>query len=71
MVVVNGRRIYFGQLPYGHYKDRTGIWDDLDHEDEKRRDAFRRRFEGMKLKDGTRAIDNPESPAYHSYRILW
>jgi hypothetical protein len=26
---------------------------------------------GIKLKDGSRAIDNPLSPAWHSLRILW
>ena len=26
---------------------------------------------GIKLKDGTKAIKNELSPAYHSYNVLW
>ncbi len=55
-----------------HFFDRTGLLPkNLNHKDSKRRKNFRDRMSGIKLKDGSRAIDNPLSPAYHALRILW
>jgi hypothetical protein len=71
MVIVDGKKIHFGSSKMEHYKDRTGIWKDKDHFDKKRRESFRKRISGIKLKDGSRAIDDPKSPAWHSLRILW
>ena len=71
MTVVDGKKINFGDSRYGHYKDRTGIWKSLDHGDTKRRENYRKRHGNIKLKDGSLAINNPSSPAYHSYRIFW
>jgi hypothetical protein len=75
MVVVekDGKKktIHFGARAMEHFKDRTGIWKSKDHGDTQRRKNFRDRMGGIKLKDGSRAIDNPLSPAWHSYRILW
>lgn len=48
-----------------------GMEDYLDHNDKERRKNFRARMSGIKLKDGTRAIDKKPSPAYLSYYILW
>jgi|TARA_Y100001963_G_C6678430_1_gene398636 hypothetical protein len=75
MVVVEhkGKKktIHFGASSMEQFKDRTGIWKSKDHGDSKRRKNFRDRMGGIKLKDGSRAIDNPLSPAYHALRILW
>jgi hypothetical protein len=54
-----------------HFKDRTGIWKSLDHGDTQRRKNFRDRMSGVKKKDGSRAVDDVFSPAYHALRILW
>ena len=35
------------------------------------RDNYRKRHSKILLKDGTRAIDKPYSPAYLSYYLLW
>ncbi len=54
-----------------HFKDRTGLFKTLDHGDSARRKNFRTRMSGIKKKDGSRAVDDPFSPAYHALRILW
>lgn len=71
MTVVNNKTIHFGQLPYEHFKDKTGIWSKLDHGDEKRRKNYRTRHSKIKNKEGQFVINNPLSPAYHSFNILW
>ena len=65
------RTIHFGARAMEHFKDRTGIWKSKDHGDSGRRENFRKRMGGIKLEDGSRAVDNPLSPAYHALRILW
>ena len=65
------RTIHFGASGMGHFKDKTGIWKSKDHNDSTRRKSFRARMSGIKLKDGSRAVDSPLSPAYHALRILW
>ena len=65
------RTIHFGASSMEHFKDKTGIWKNKDHKDATRRKSFRSRMSGIKLKDGSRAVDNPLSPAYHALRILW
>jgi hypothetical protein len=37
----------------------------------KRRDNYHARHGAIKLKDGSRAVDNPFQPAYHSAKPLW
>tara|TARA_R100000388_G_scaffold94976_2_gene84689 strand:+ start:1148 stop:1441 length:294 start_codon:yes stop_codon:yes gene_type:complete len=78
MVVVekDGKKktIHFGNRKGSaneHFKDRTGIWKSLDHGDSQRRKNFRTRMSGIRKKDGSRAIDDPMSAAYHALRILW
>lgn len=65
------RLIHFGDKRYEHYKDRIGKFSHLDHGDKQRRKNYRARHEGIKLSDGSRAIDNKSSPAYWSYKYLW
>ena len=75
MVIVekNGKKrtIHFGARSMGHFKDKTGIWKSKDHGDKDRRKSFRARMSGIIRKDGTKAVSDPMSPAYHALRILW
>lgn len=71
MTIVDGKKVHFGARSMGHFKDKTGIWKSKDHNDTKRRASFRARMGGVKLKDGSKAVNNPSSPAYHALRILW
>lgn len=71
VVVKNGSNIHFGDKYSEHYRDKTGFYSDLNHNDKQRRTSFRKRMEGIKLKDGSRAIDNKMQPAFYSYHYLW
>ncbi len=70
-VVVGGRTINFGDSSMEHYKDKTGIWKSKDHLDNKRRKSYLARSGGIKTKDGKLTKNDPNSPNYHSRRILW
>lgn len=65
------RTIHFGARSMGHFRDKTGIWKSKDHGDKDRRKSFRARMSGIIRKDGTKAVSDPMSPAYHALRILW
>ena len=65
------RTIHFGARLMGHFRDKTGIWKSKDHGDKDRRKSFRARMSGIIRKDGTKAVSDPMSPAYHALRILW
>ncbi len=74
MVVVNGKKIHFGNsiAPANqHFKDKTGIWKQLDHGDPVRRKNYLTRTAGIKDKNGKLTKDNPESANYHARRVLW
>lgn len=71
MVVVNGVKIHFGDIRYKHFKDKTGIYKNLDHGDKKRQKNYLTRARGIKDKSGKLTKDNPLSPNYHAIRILW
>lgn len=64
----NGRevRIPFGDSTMEHYKDSTGLglWEHKNHQDNKRRDLFRKRHCGF-LRTGY------YSPSYFSINFLW
>lgn len=71
-VKVNGKWISFGDKRYEHFEDKAlGSYSNLNHFDKKRRANFRARVKGIKLKDGTPAYLNKNSPAYWSYHYLW
>ena len=69
--IVNGKEVHFGDIRYQHFKDKTGIHKNLDHNDPKRRKNYLTRSAGIKDKNGNLTKDNPKSPNYHSRRILW
>ena len=71
MTIVDGKKVHFGDNRYEHFKDKTGIYKSLDHNDAKRRNNYRTRHSKIKNKQGQIVINLPSSPAYHSFRILW
>jgi len=71
-VYVNNKWIHFGQNPYQHYKDRTGLLPkELNHLDKERRRKYLNRSRGIRNKEGELTALNPESANYHAINILW
>ena len=70
-VVVDNKTIHFGSSKMQHFKDKTGIWKELDHNDKKRRDNYLKRSKAIKNKKGELTWKDPNSANYHSIRILW
>ena len=68
MTIVDGKKVHFGNPSYQHFKDKTGIWKKLDHNDPERRKNY---SSGIKNKQGQLTKDIPSSPNYHAIRILW
>ena len=68
--IVDGKEIHFGDTRYEHFKDKTGIHKNLDHNDPKRRKNYLTRTANQRNKDGL-TKDNVKSPNYHARRILW
>lgn len=62
MVMYQNKPIHFGALGY---KDYTV------HNDEKRRENYRKRHMAIKLKDGRLAFKVKSQPAFWSYTLLW
>lgn len=71
MVKVNNKIIHFGSRDMEHFKDKTGIWQNKNHYDDKRRKSYLSRSGGIKKKDGSLTKDDPTSANYHSRNILW
>ena len=72
----SGKWVHFGNLKgtaTQQYKDITGLglYSHLDHNDPKRRVAYRKRHGAIKLKSGKLAVLDPEQPAFYSWRFLW
>ena len=71
MVTVNNKVIHFGQTGYSHYFDKTKLLNpNLNHLDKDRRSRYIARASKIKDSKGLTA-DDPESPNYHSIRVLW
>lgn len=71
MTEVDGKKVHFGNPNYQHFKDKTGIWKKLDHNDPERRKNYLSRAGGIKNKEGKLTKYIPSSPNYHAIRILW
>jgi hypothetical protein len=56
------RLIHFGQLPYGQFKDKIGVYKHLDNNDETRKKLYYKRF-------GTTTDKN--TALYWASKILW
>lgn len=72
-VFYNNKWISFGNINFSQYRDSTGlnVYSHLDHNDPKRRAAYRARHSKILLKDGTPAYKNKNQPSYWSYYYLW
>jgi hypothetical protein len=70
-VKVDQKTVHFGNPNYEHYKDRTGIWSHLDHNDKERRKNYLKRSYGIKNKKGKLTANDPKSPNYHARIVLW
>ena len=70
MVVVNNKKIHFGSRDMEHFKDKTGIWKNKDHNDPKRRKNYLARSAGIRGKNGLTKND-VNSANYHSRKVLW
>ena len=57
--------VRFGSLHHQHYRDRIGLYNDLDHNDVHRRKLFHTRFRKLINKSGK------YSPIYFSAKFLW
>ena len=55
----------YGDKRYQHFKDAFNEYSYLDHNDEKRRNSYKKRAEGI----GN--LDNPNSANFWSYYFLW
>lgn len=71
MTKVNDEVIHFGSRKNFHFYDKTNNYPHLNHLDEHRRLRYRKRHEAIKDKNGNLVYNNPLSPSYWSYRILW
>ncbi len=71
MTQFEGKTIHFGQLPYGQFKDKTGLFKSLDHNDSTRRKNYLRRTANIRDKRGRLTRNDPSSSNYHARRILW
>ena len=71
MTIVDGKKVHFGNPNYQHFKDKTGIWKKLDHNDPERRKNYLNRASGIRNKEGKLTKDIPSSANYHAIRILW
>tara|TARA_R100000734_G_scaffold13953_1_gene10321 strand:+ start:226 stop:498 length:273 start_codon:yes stop_codon:yes gene_type:complete len=71
MTEIDGKKIHFGNPNYQHFKDKTGIWKELDHNDKQRRKNYLTRSKAIKNKKGELTYLDPLSPNYHAIRILW
>lgn len=65
------KKIHFGNSSYQHFKDKSGIWKELDHNDKKRRENYLKRSKAIKNKKGELTYLNPLSANYHAIKILW
>lgn len=61
--VINGKRVYFGDIRYQQYYDKIGYYKILDHVDDKRRKSFWSRH--------NKSINKIASPGWFSLHILW
>ena len=71
MVKVNNKLIHFGDIRYQHFRDKTKIHKNLDHNDPKRKKNYLTRTANQRDGKGRLTKDNPESANYHARRILW
>jgi len=70
-VIVDGKKIDFGDDRYQNYFDKSGLLDkSYNHLDKERRRLYLLRAKGIR-KEGKLTYLNPLSPNFHSVRVLW
>lgn len=67
MAYVDGKWVHFGDTRYEHYHDKLGEYKHLDHNDEKRRQAYRKRHGAIEGKPH----EKPGTSAWFSWNVLW
>ena len=69
-ILSDGKRVNFGDKRYQQYHDKIGMYSHLDHNDPKRREAYRARHSKI-LSNGTPAYKKKYSSSWFSYNYLW
>lgn len=71
-VEIDGKWVHFGQHPYEHFFDKTGLLDkSLNHGDDLRRKRYLQRSMPIRDKEGNYTVNDKTSPNYWSVRALW
>jgi hypothetical protein len=72
-VMKDGKKklIHFGQLPYQHFKDKIGLYKNLDHNDKERRKRYLKRAKGITDKNGNLTYKDKNSSNYYAIKFLW
>jgi hypothetical protein len=71
-IKVNNKWVHFGDSRYEHYFDKTKLLNpQFNHLDKERRTKYLSRASKIKDKEGNLTANDPNSPNYHSMRILW
>lgn len=72
-VLKNGNKtlIHFGDKRYQHFKDKIGLYKNLDHNDKERRERYLKRAKGIKNKKGQLTWKDRNSSNYYSVKFLW
>lgn len=71
-VLIDGQWIHFGQFPYEHFFDKTGLLDPkYNHGDKDRRKRYLKRSMYITDKYHNMTAEDISSPNYHSINILW
>jgi hypothetical protein len=72
-VMKNGKKklIHFGDKRYKHFKDKIGLYKNLDHNDKERRDRYLKRAKGIKNKEGKITWKDKNSANYYAVKYLW
>ena len=63
--------IHFGDRRYGQFKDKIGLYKNLDHNDPKRRERYLARAKGIRNKQGELTWKDKNTKNYWAVRILW
>jgi hypothetical protein len=70
--LVNGKWIHFGQYPYTHYYDKTGLLNkSYNNLDDKKRKSYLARASKIVDSKGKLTKGDINSANYHAIKILW
>jgi hypothetical protein len=63
--------INFGDTRYKHFKDKIGLYKNLDHNDKNRRKNYLSRAKGIKNKKGELTWKDKNYSNYYAVKYLW